>query len=112
MKSQVKFRSQSNFWWQRLTALSLAGLYGTAYTLSGGVLLWLLQASTAARVGMSQTVAKNSGVTQSPDNLVNKAVREGKPNTPNDDRAQVPILTPPPEPAQPVTPPHKFPCRR
>lgn len=109
MKSQVKFRSQFNFWRQRLTALSLAGLYGTAYTLSGGILLWLLEASTTARVGMSQTVAKDSGANQSPDNLANKAVREGKPHPPNDDRAQVPILTPPTEPAQPVAPPAQVP---
>jgi polysaccharide export outer membrane protein len=61
---------------------------------------------------MGQTVAENSGASQLPDNLANKAVREGKPNVPNDDRAQVPILTPPPEPAQPVTPPSQVPLPR
>jgi polysaccharide export outer membrane protein len=75
----------------RLIALSVAGLYGTASLLSGTTLVWVIQSGLLVRAAVGQTAGDLSASVQ---NL--------------GDRAQLPILTPP-EPFDPNDPNQDFP---
>ncbi len=71
--------SRSLFRWNRLIALTVTGLYGTASTLSGTVLLWLINSSVWVGAGVGQTLGNLPASAQPPQH-----------------RAQLPTLTPPP----------------
>ena len=75
----------------RLIALSVAGLYGTASLLSGTTLVWVIQSGILVRAAVGQTAGDLPASSQ---NL--------------GDRAQLPILTPP-EPFDPNDPNQDFP---
>jgi len=75
----------------RLIALSVAGLYGTASLVSGTTLVWVIQSGLLVRAAVGQTAGDLSASVQ---NL--------------GDRAQLPILTPP-EPFDPNDPNQDFP---
>jgi polysaccharide export outer membrane protein len=75
----------------RLIALSVAGLYGTASLLSATTLLWVIQSGMLVRAAVGQTAGDLPASSQ---NL--------------GDRAQLPILTPP-EPFDPNDPNQDFP---
>lgn len=75
----------------RLIALSVAGLYGTASLLSGTTLVWVIQSGILVRAAVGQTAG----------DLPASAQNLG-------DRAQLPILTPP-EPFDPNDPNQDFP---
>jgi polysaccharide export outer membrane protein len=75
----------------RLIALSVAGLYGTASLLSGTTLVWVIQSGLLVRAAVGQTAGDLPASSQ---NL--------------GDRAQLPILTPP-EPFDPNDPNQDFP---
>lgn len=52
--------------WNRLIALTVAGFYGTASTLSGSALLWIIDSGLLASAGVGQTVRDLPASAQNP----------------------------------------------
>ena len=64
---------KSFFRWNRLIPLTVAGLYGTASTLSGTALLWVIDSGVLASAGVGQTLGDLPASAQNQGDLFNGA---------------------------------------
>ncbi|MCA1994317.1 MAG: polysaccharide export protein, partial [Coleofasciculus sp. S288] len=89
--------SKSFFRSSRFTALALASLYGTAWTLSGTVLLWLLDSRAGVSAEMAQAREALPISAQNSHDVAATNSSGGVSVTRSDSVAQLPTLPPPPE---------------
>lgn len=86
--------SLSFFHWNRVIALTVAGIYSTSSIFSGAVLLWLIDSSVAIDSAASQTVKKSPSSTHHQDTRAQLPVLP--PSPPVDPNFPNPIAPPPP----------------
>lgn len=72
-KKLERYNPKSFFRWNRLIPLTVAGLYGTASTLSGTALLWVINSGFLASAGVGQTLGDLPASAQNQGDLFNGA---------------------------------------